>query len=60
MYFSLNDMSDFASKLKLLAANEAMRLKMSEQAYNRVNTYFTLEHHMEQLRRIYIETLNNN
>ena len=60
MYFSLDNVNDFATKLRLLAANDALRLQMSEQAYKRVVGQFTLQHHMEQLRRIYIETLNNN
>ncbi|MEP7163350.1 MAG: glycosyltransferase [Ferruginibacter sp.] len=60
MYFSLNDVNDFASKLRSLVANDSLRLQLSEQAYKRVNSNFTLQHHMEQLRGIYIETLNNN
>ena len=60
VYFSLDDMNDFASKLRALVANDALRLNLSEQAYSRVIGNFTLQHHMEQLRSIYIDTLNNN
>ena len=60
MYFSLDDVNDFVSKLRSVAADDALRLQMSEFAYKRVNDHFTLQHHMDQLRRIYIETLNNN
>ena len=60
MYFSLENVNDFTSKLRSLAADDALRLQMSELAYTRVNDHFTLQHHMDQLRRIYIETLNNN
>ena len=59
MYFSLDDVNDFVSKIRSVAANDALRLQMSELAYKRVNDHFTLQHHMDQLRRIYIETLNN-
>jgi glycosyltransferase involved in cell wall biosynthesis len=60
VYFSLENVNDFAFKVKTLAANKKLRLQMSEQAYDRVIGHFTLQHHMDQLRRIYIETLNNN
>ena len=60
MYFSLDDVNDFVSKLRSVAADDALRLQMSELAFKRVNDHFTLQHHMDQLRRIYIETLNNN
>lgn len=60
VYFSLEDVNDFVSKLKSLAADKTLRNKMSQQAFNRVNSHFTLQHHMDQLRRIYNETLKNN
>lgn len=59
VYFDLKDENDFASKLKLLAGDEAKRLKMSEDAYQRVTKHFTLQHHLEQLRNIYFDALNN-
>ena len=60
MYFNLENVNDFASKVKVLAANKELCLQMSEHAYKRVISNFTLQHHIDQLRRIYIETLNNN
>ena len=60
MYFSLDDVNDFVSKLRSIAGNETLQMQLSEKAYKRVTGHFTLEHHMEQLRRIYIETLSNN
>jgi glycosyltransferase involved in cell wall biosynthesis len=58
-YFSLDDVNDFASKVRLLAANKELRMQLSDQAYKRVMSQFTLQHHMEQLRQIYIQTINN-
>ncbi len=60
MYFSLDDVNDFVSKLRSLAANESLRKQLIDRAYQRVVGNFTLQHHMKQLRRIYIENLNNN
>jgi glycosyltransferase involved in cell wall biosynthesis len=60
MYFNLNDVNEFVSKLRLLAADETLRLQMSEKAYDRVIRNFTLPHHMDQLRHIYLDALNNN
>jgi len=60
MYFSLNDANDFAEKIKTLIAQKKLRSQMSNAAYERVVNNFTLEHHMKQLREIYIDTLNNN
>jgi glycosyltransferase involved in cell wall biosynthesis len=60
IYFSLENVNDFVSKLRSLAADDALRLQMSELAHKRVNEHFTLQHHMDQLRRIYIETLIKN
>lgn len=59
-YFSLDDVNDFASKVKALAADAALRSQLSEKAYSRVIENFTLQHHMKQLRQIYLENLNNN
>lgn len=58
MYFRLNDADDFAGKVKSLMTKKGLRLHMGEAAYERVINNFTLEHHMKQLRNIYINTLN--
>jgi len=60
MYFSLDDIHDFAAKVKQLAADAALRSQLSESAYKRVVGNFTLEHHMQQLRNIYLENLKDN
>ncbi len=60
MYFSLDDTNDFATKVKKLAADKELRLKLSNDAYKRVFSKFTLQHHMDELRKIYIETLKEN
>ena len=59
-YFNLEDVNDFVTKVRLLSKDDALRTKMSEGAYKRVTQYFTLQHHMNELRRIYTDTLNNN
>lgn len=60
LYFSLNDMNDFADKVRKLAADKPLRLRLGEEAYKRVISRFTLQHHMDELRRIYIDTLKDN
>ena len=60
MYFNLNDTNDFAIKVKAIAADPQLRSQLSERAYQRVIENFTLQHHMKQLRNIYLENLNNN
>ncbi len=53
LYFSTNDTKPLAHLL-LEIANDISRLdKLSENAYVRVLKYFTLEHHLEGLRKIY-------
>jgi glycosyltransferase involved in cell wall biosynthesis len=59
MFFRLDDPNDLAMKIRLLAGNSQLRSKLSENAYSRVLHNFTLPQHMEQLREIYIENLNN-
>ncbi|CAN5761832.1 glycosyltransferase [soil metagenome] len=58
MYFSLDDVNDFAAKVKRLAADEQLRKQLSEKAYTRVIDNFTLQKHMQQLRQIYLENLS--
>lgn len=60
VYFGLDDVHDFADKVRMLISDKEQRLKISNAAYDRVVNNFTLEHHMKQLREIYIDTLNNN
>lgn len=60
VYFDLKDTDDFISKLKMLAADEALRNNLAAAARQRVLDHFTLEHHMKGLRKIYSDTLNDN
>jgi glycosyltransferase involved in cell wall biosynthesis len=59
IYFNLNDVNDFVSKIKELATNRNQLYKMGQAARQRVINNFTLEHHMAGLRKIYADTLNN-
>jgi glycosyltransferase involved in cell wall biosynthesis len=59
IFFRLDDPNDLAMKIRLLAGNSPLRSKLSENAYSRVLHNFTMPQHMEQLRKIYIENLNN-
>ena len=59
-YFSLDDVRDFAGKVKALAADAQVRSELSERAYKRVIDNFTLQHHMKQLKEIYSDNLENN
>ena len=60
MYFSLDDMHDFALKVKTLAADAQLRSQLSEKAYKRVMDNFTLQHHMQLLKEIYLDNLEDN
>jgi len=60
LFFDLKDTNDFIGKLKMLAADEALRNKLAAAAKQRVLDHFTLEHHMKGLRKIYADTLNDN
>lgn len=60
LYFSLDDINDFANKVRKLAADKELRMRLGHEAYNRVISRFTLQHHMDQLRRIYMDTLKDN
>ena len=60
MYFNLDDVNDFATKVKMLAADAELRSQLCERAYNRVISNFTLQHHMQQLRTIYLDNLKHN
>lgn len=60
IYFNLNNVQDFADKVKDFAADPALRIQLSEAAYKRVIDNFTLPHHMNQLKKIYIDSLTPN
>ncbi|MEO6488857.1 MAG: glycosyltransferase [Ferruginibacter sp.] len=57
IYFNLKDVSDFVLKVNSLAADPQLRLRLGEQAYLRVIKNFTLKHHMDQLKSIYVDVL---
>ena len=59
IFFDLKDITDFVSKLKKLANNKLLQSEIAAAAKQRVMNNFTLHHHMEGLRKIYTETLNN-
>ncbi|MEP7236256.1 MAG: glycosyltransferase [Ferruginibacter sp.] len=58
MYFDLNAAEDCVQKIKDLAADRNLLDKMGLAAKERVIGNFTLKHHMEALRKIYTEALN--
>ncbi len=58
-YFALNDIPGLVSKIMLLKNDPGKLNKMGTDAKNRVLQYFTLEHHMATLRKIYGEVLSN-
>ena len=60
VFFDLKDTNDFLNKLKMLAADEALRNNLAAAARKRVLDHFTLDHHMAGLRKIYTDTLNDN
>jgi glycosyltransferase involved in cell wall biosynthesis len=60
LYFDLGNPEDFAIKVKSIKKDQALQQQLSNKAYERVKQNFTLEHHMERLRKIYIDTLNDN
>ena len=59
IYFDLNDVDDFVNKIIKLIADKPLLDKMGEAAKQRVIANFTLDHHMDSLRSIYDETLQN-
>ncbi|MBL0145294.1 MAG: glycosyltransferase family 4 protein [Chitinophagaceae bacterium] len=56
-YFDLNNVDDFISKLKMLENNQAERERLAKLAKERVMKHFTLQHHLQQLRKIYKENI---
>lgn len=58
IYFDLDNEDDFVVKLAQLMADKERTSAMTEDAYERVYSNFTLSHHMEKLQSIYSKTLN--
>ena len=58
VYFDLNDVNDFISKLKSLSANKNKLAEMGKQAKERVIKNFMLNTHMQGLRTIYDDAVN--
>jgi len=55
-FFSLGDQQDFIEKLKKIMASDPAALNaMGERAKNKAVSQYTLEHHMQGLRKIYAE-----
>lgn len=57
VYFTLHDIKDFTEKLQALAADKNLRKKLGDAAHDRAVNNFTLEQHMQGLRKIYSEVL---
>lgn len=57
VYFTLNDVIDFKSKLEIMASGPAVTMGIAKKAQERAINNFSLEHHMEGLRKIYTEVL---
>ena len=57
VYFDLNNEDDFIEKLKELAADKNKQIRLGKLAKERALHFFTLEHHMKGIRKIYSETL---
>jgi glycosyltransferase involved in cell wall biosynthesis len=55
-YYNLGNTDDVVAKLK--AMKDASLVEMGEAAYKRVVNNFTLEHHMDGLRKIYSDVLD--
>ena len=60
VFFDLGDINNFIVKLKQLAEDKDLRDRLAMAAKQRVLNNFTLEHHMQGLRKIYSDTLNDN
>lgn len=57
VYFDLNSPQDFANKLQQLAADKTKLQQLAEGSKVRALENFTLEHHMQGLRKIYDDIL---
>jgi glycosyltransferase involved in cell wall biosynthesis len=59
-YFNLDDTKDFIEKLKILFLDKNYLQKLGHAGHERAVNNFTLEQHMQGLRKIYSEVLANN
>lgn len=59
VYFSLNDVNDLAEKIEALKNDPRRLQQIASAGKNRVLQYFTLDHHMATLRKIYKEILKD-
>jgi glycosyltransferase involved in cell wall biosynthesis len=60
VYFDLDTVKDFTEKLKTLSSDTSLLNKLGEAANERAVNNFTLERHMQGLRKIYSEIVTNN
>lgn len=60
VYFDLNNVNDFVSKIKSLTSNKNNLIEMGMHAKERVMKNFMLDTHMQGLRNIYSELLSVN
>ncbi len=56
LFFNLKDTTTFATALKQLMADGNLQQQLSGTAYQRLINNFTLEHHLQGLKKIYTET----
>ncbi|MEO8768518.1 MAG: glycosyltransferase [Ferruginibacter sp.] len=59
VYFSLDDVNDLVDKIKTLKNDPARLKQLATAGKNRVLQYFTLDHHMATLRKIYKDVLRD-
>lgn len=60
VYFDLDNIKDFTEKLKTMASDKNYLENLGEAAHIRAVNNFTLEQHMQGLRKIYSAVLTNN
>ncbi|MDB5198175.1 MAG: hypothetical protein JWO92_138 [Chitinophagaceae bacterium] len=60
VYFNLDNVKDFTEKLKTLAPDTNYLNSLGEKAHKRAVNNFTLQQHMEGLRKIYTDVLTFN
>jgi len=58
IYFDLDNEQDFVEKALHMKNNFSETRGMAERSYRRAIDFFTLQHHIDELRRIYSEALN--
>lgn len=58
VYFDLNDVNDFIKKLEKLSDDTERLLQLGQAAHDRAINNYTLEQHMQGLRKIYTEVLH--